>query len=273
MKALLIKLAVPFMLVQIVFADFSSRIRPLTIGCVTSASFRTSRISDPQSSSSASFRAPGISDPQSLSSACFRAPGISGPQSPSSASFRTSRISGQQRSSFGDADDFNVECESAGGDEKSPRNRKTMRIERRERRSLERAVMDSIRQNQMCNDSVNVGYGYARRQNVTNSVSKVDVDGNQMSSYSDIGEYLSGRVPGLVVTKRGNGYSFQIRGAVSLSAGTEPLVLVDGVETSDISSLNPQDVRSVEVLKDAAAATVYGSRAANGVILITTKSR
>ena len=257
MKALLIKLAVPFMLLQIVFADFSFRIRPLTIGCVTSASFRTSGISGQQSSSSAFFRTTGISDPQSPSSSCFRAPGISDLQS----------------SSFGDVEVFNLECESAGGDEKSPRNRKTMRIERRERRSLERVVMDSIRQNQMYNDSVNVGYGYARRQNVTSSVSKVDVDGNQMSSYSDIGEYLSGRVPGLVVTKRGNGYSFQIRGAVSLSAGTEPLVLVDGVETSDISSLNPQDVRSVEVLKDAAAATVYGSRAANGVILITTKSR
>ena len=60
---------------------------------------------------------------------------------------------------------------------------------------------------------------------------------------------------------------------MSLSSGTDPLVLVDGVETTDIGSLSPQDVRSVEVQKDAAAATIYGTRAANGVILITTKSR
>lgn len=144
---------------------------------------------------------------------------------------------------------------------------------RKEQRRMEKAVMDSIRRNQVEKDSVNVGYGYTKRKNMTTSVSSVDVNKSQISSYSDIGEYLSGRVPGLIVMKRGNSYSFQIRGAMSLSANTEPLVLVDGVETTDIGSLNPQDVRSVEVLKDAAAASIYGSRAANGVILITTKSR
>lgn len=156
---------------------------------------------------------------------------------------------------------------------KTPDERKARKIEKREQRQLQRAVMDSIRNAHAESDSVNVGYGYTKRKNVTTSVSSLEVNDGQASTYSDIAEYLSGRVPGLVVTKRGNSYSFQIRGAMSLSAGTDPLVLVDGVETTDIGSLNPQDVRSVEVLKDAAAATIYGTRAANGVILITTKSR
>lgn len=147
----------------------------------------------------------------------------------------------------------------------------TRRAARKEQRRMEKAVMDSIRLSHADKDSVNVGYGYTKKKNMTTSVSRVNVERTQ--TYSDIGEYLSGRVPGLVVMKKGNSYSFQIRGAMSLSAGTDPLVLVDGVETTDIGSLNPQDVRSVEVLKDAAAASIYGSRAANGVILITTKSR
>ena len=147
----------------------------------------------------------------------------------------------------------------------------TRRAARKEQRRMEKAVMDSIRSKHADKDSVNVGYGYTKKKNMTTSVSKVDIEKAQ--SYTDIGQYLSGKVPGLVVMKRGNSYSFQIRGAMSLSAGTDPLVLVDGVETTDIGSLNPQDVRSVEVLKDAAAASIYGSRAASGVILITTKSR
>lgn len=156
---------------------------------------------------------------------------------------------------------------------KSMDERKAHKIEKREQRQLQKAVMDSIRNSYAQKDSVNVGYGYTKKKNMTTAVSSVEVKEGQAATYSDIAEYLSGRVPGLVVTKRGNSYSFQIRGAMSLSAGTDPLVLVDGVETTDIGSLNPQDVRSVEVLKDAAAATIYGTRAANGVILITTKGR
>ena len=148
----------------------------------------------------------------------------------------------------------------------------TRRAARKEQRRIEKAVMDSIRHSQAEKDSVNVGYGYTKRKNMTTSVSRIA--GENIQSYSDIGEYLMGRVPGLIVMKRGNSYSFQIRGAMSLSGGvTSPLVMVDGVETDDIGSLHPQNVRSVEVLKDAAASAIYGSRAASGVILITTKSR
>ena len=152
--------------------------------------------------------------------------------------------------------------------------RKEQRQARREQKLREQAVTDSMMRVLFGDESVNVGYGSTKKKKLTTAVSSVEVDDKSMSSYADIGEYLSGRVPGLVVTKAGGTYRFQIRGATSISgASTEPLVLVDGVETTDISGLNPHDIRSVEVLKDAAVAAIYGSRASCGAILITTKSR
>lgn len=152
--------------------------------------------------------------------------------------------------------------------------RKEQRQARREQKLRGQAVTDSMMRVLFGDESVNVGYGSTKKKKLTTAVSSVEVDDKSMSSYADIGEYLSGRVPGLVVTKAGGTYRFQIRGATSISgASTEPLVLVDGVETTDISGLNPHDIRSVEVLKDAAAAAIYGSRASCGAILITTKSR
>lgn len=152
--------------------------------------------------------------------------------------------------------------------------RKEQRQARREQKLRERAVTDSMMKVLFGDPSVNVGYGTIKKKNLTTAVSSVEVDDRSMSSYGDIGEYLSGRVPGLVVFKSGGSYRFQIRGATTISdASTEPLVLVDGVETTDISSLNPHDIKSVEVLKDTAASAIYGSRASCGVVLITTKSR
>lgn len=153
-------------------------------------------------------------------------------------------------------------------------NRQAQRQARREQKLRERAVTDSMMKVLFGDQTVNVGYGSTKKKNLTTAVSSVEVDDKSVSSYGDIGEYLSGRVPGLVVTKTGGSYRFQIRGATSISgASTEPLVLVDGVETTDISGLNPHDVKSVEVLKDTAASAIYGSRASCGVILITTKGR
>ena len=162
-------------------------------------------------------------------------------------------------------------CGSADMD---AQNRKAERQARKEQKRREREVTDSMMLVLFGDRDVNVGYGSTKKKDLTTAVSSVEVDQKAMSSYGDIGEYLSGRVPGLVVTKSGSSYRFQIRGASSISGvSTEPLVLVDGVETNDISGLNPHDVKSVDVLKDTAASAIYGSRAACGVILITTKSR
>ena len=112
---------------------------------------------------------------------------------------------------------------------------------------------------------VNTGYGKIKKKDSTSSVSSVKI--KQGSGYSDIYEYLKGRVAGLVV----NGTSISIRGVSSILGSNEPLILVDGMETSDISSLSPDMVERVDVLKDASSTAMYGSRGANGVIIITTR--
>lgn len=150
--------------------------------------------------------------------------------------------------------------------------RQARREARKELRRLERAVRDSLRMRGFEEDSVNIGYGYVKNKNLTASVSKVSMDNVHTSSYSHIGEYLAGRVPGLIVHKTGSGYKYTVRGATSIYASTDPLFIVDGTEVMDIDYLNPSDVESVEVLKDSSA-SIYGTRGACGVILITTRRR
>ena len=148
--------------------------------------------------------------------------------------------------------------------------RETRKETRKEVRRIERTVRDSIRAIMESTDSVYVGYGYVRKSSLTNSVSSVKMQRNEVASYSDIGEYLQGRVPGLSVMREGPRYRFIIRGVGTINGTSEPLLIVDGVEVSDISFLNPRDVQSVEVLKDSSA-SIYGARGAFGVILITTR--
>lgn len=116
-------------------------------------------------------------------------------------------------------------------------------------------------------EEVNVGYGTTSRKDLTFAVDKVNVDERVVVSYTSIAEYLRGRVAGVIVNPNG---TIQIRGINSINSPTEALIIVDGAPFNDINSLNPNDVQSVEVLKDASAA-IYGSRGANGVVLITTK--
>lgn len=161
-----------------------------------------------------------------------------------------------------------VSFPSASQDRKAER--KARRAERREIRLLEKAVRDSIYLREYERDSINVGYGYVRKKDLTTSVSQLPVDQKEIGSYTHIGEYLAGRVPGLVVHKTGSGYKYIIRGATSIYGSTDPLFIVDGMEVMDIDYLNPRDVKSVEVLKDSSA-SIYGTRGACGVILITTR--
>lgn len=114
-------------------------------------------------------------------------------------------------------------------------------------------------------EEVNTGYGRTRRSHVNGAIAKVNV--NDAQTYSNMYEYLEGRVAGLVI----EGDKIYIRGIGSPNGNNDPLILVDDVETPDLSIINPNDVASVEVLKDAASAAIYGVRGANGVILITTK--
>ena len=116
-------------------------------------------------------------------------------------------------------------------------------------------------------EEVNVGYGTMSRKSVGYAIDKVQVDEKVISSYTNIADYLRGRVAGLEVNPNG---TIQIRGKNSLNSPTEALVLVDNIPCADINTINPMDIQSVEVLKDGST-SIYGVQGANGVVLITTK--
>ena len=115
-------------------------------------------------------------------------------------------------------------------------------------------------------DSVDIGYGLQSRRESTTAVSNVKVRKHEAQTYSDMYAYLRGRVPGVMVTSDNR---IIIRGIGTNSDATDPLILVDGVETTDLSGINPADVASVDVIKDGSSA-IYGMQGANGVIIIKT---
>ena len=127
-----------------------------------------------------------------------------------------------------------------------------------------------------------VGYGVMKRSDLTGSVASIDEKAIKQGVNTSIEQAMQGRIAGVAVTQNsgapGGGISVQIRGINSLS-GNEPLYVIDGVamsgqtdgNSSVLSTLNPSDITSLEVLKDASATAIYGSRASNGVVLITTK--
>lgn len=105
---------------------------------------------------------------------------------------------------------------------------------------------------------------------LTQAVSQVEIDEKQVGGYSNIYDYIKGKVPGVSVIGSFPNVKIQIRGIGSLNLPTDPLFIVDGTEVSDIGYIHPNDVKSISVLKDSSS-SIYGSRGANGVILITTK--
>ncbi len=129
---------------------------------------------------------------------------------------------------------------------------------------------------ELLDEVVVVGYGSISRKEVSSSIVQVNRDDFQKGAMNSPMEMLTGKVAGLNVssTAAANpnaGAALQVRGATSLSAGNGPLIVIDGVAGGDIRTLAPQDIESMSVLKDAASAAIYGTRGANGVILITTK--
>src|SRR5690606_29064432 len=119
-----------------------------------------------------------------------------------------------------------------------------------------------------------IGYGTESRRTLTTSIAKVDGKTLETIPISNVGEGLKGKVAGARIysnnTAPGSEPIIRIRGGSSINKSNNPLVLIDGVELG-LSDINPNDIESIEVLKDAASAAIYGSRASNGVILVTTK--
>ncbi|WP_165793047.1 SusC/RagA family TonB-linked outer membrane protein [Sphingobacterium haloxyli] len=140
---------------------------------------------------------------------------------------------------------------------------------------------------QSLNEVVVVGYGTQEKKDVTTSIASLKAD--EINSFSGVGidKAMTGKMAGVQVIETsgapGSGISIKVRGSSTITAGTMPLYVIDGVPMSDqddsgsgkrvnsLNDLNLQDVESIEVLKDASAAAIYGSRGSNGVVLITTK--
>lgn len=123
-----------------------------------------------------------------------------------------------------------------------------------------------------------VGYGTQKRSDVTGSVASFSGDVLEKMPTVDVTQALQGRVAGLNVTfsgssAEGGNSNMLIRGKNSLTADNKPFIVLDGIpfESGSLSEINPNDIESVNILKDASATAIYGARAANGVILITTK--
>ena len=147
---------------------------------------------------------------------------------------------------------------------------------------------------ELLDEVVVVGYGYVKKSDLTGSVGQVKSEDLLKNSPVSLEQGLQGRLAGVNVVSNdgapGGGISIQIRGTNSFQGSTEPLYVIDGVPVSDsnddtinfdssappynnaLSSLNPNDIASIEILKDASSTAIYGSRGANGVVLITTKS-
>lgn len=145
----------------------------------------------------------------------------------------------------------------------------SVRKTRKEIRKQERAVKDSLMRLMKGSDSLNVGYGHISKDKNASSVSRLEKKSN-MASYSNIGEYIKGKVPGVMVYQDGDSFRYNIRGAGSVNGPTDPLLLVDGIEVDNFDTILPSQVESVDVIKDASAA-IYGMKGAAGVIMITTK--
>lgn len=125
-------------------------------------------------------------------------------------------------------------------------------------------------------DSVQLGYGSHDRRTSTERVSSLDADEARQATPANSGDLIEGRFPGVDVRRvAGGGISVRIRGQRSLTSGNEPLYVVDGMPITSaggvLADLSPHDIRSISVLKDAGSLAAYGSRGANGVVLITTK--
>ena len=132
---------------------------------------------------------------------------------------------------------------------------------------------------QELSEVVVVGFATQKKENLTGAVTSVDAKALESRPVNNVTQALQGNVSGLNFSigngggQLDNSFSFNIRGAGTIGAGSNasPLVLINGME-GDINTLNPQDIESISVLKDAASASIYGSRAAFGVVLVTTKS-
>ncbi|MDR1984054.1 MAG: TonB-dependent receptor plug domain-containing protein, partial [Prevotellaceae bacterium] len=126
------------------------------------------------------------------------------------------------------------------------------------------------------NDLIVIGYGTTTKKEITGSVSSINSDDFKSGNITDPIQLLQGQIAGLNIIRPDGGdpngsFQIQLRGITTMRGGTSPLIVIDGVVGGDLASLSSHEIQTIDVLKDGSAAAIYGTRATNGVILVTTK--
>lgn len=128
---------------------------------------------------------------------------------------------------------------------------------------------------ELLNEVVVLGYGTTERKEVTNSVASVDAEYFNKGNVNDPAQLLQGKVAGLSIAKPDGdpnaGFNIRLRGLSTFGANSQPLIVIDGELDGSLQTVDPNDIESIEVLKDGSAAAIYGTRGASGVIIVTTK--
>jgi iron complex outermembrane receptor protein len=125
-------------------------------------------------------------------------------------------------------------------------------------------------------DVVVVGYGTQKKKEITSAITRISAEEFNKGNINDVAQLLQGKVAGLSIARPGGnpneGFAIRLRGLSTIGANTSPLVVLDGVVGADLNSIDPNDIKSVDVLKDGSAAAIYGTRGSAGVIIVTTKN-
>ncbi|MDR3696647.1 SusC/RagA family TonB-linked outer membrane protein, partial [Mucilaginibacter sp.] len=118
------------------------------------------------------------------------------------------------------------------------------------------------------------GYGTQKKREVTSAITSINAAQFNKGNISDVAQLLQGKVPGLSIARPGGdpngGFTIRLRGLATIGANTQPLIVLDGQVDADINTVDPNDIKSIDVLKDGSAAAIYGTRGSAGVIIITT---
>lgn len=126
------------------------------------------------------------------------------------------------------------------------------------------------------NEVIVVGYGTQRKKEITSAITSINAEQFNKGNISNVAQLLQGKVAGLSIARAGGnpnaGFEIRLRGLSTLGAGTQPLVVLDGQVGADINTVDPNDIKSIDVLKDGSSAAIYGTRGSAGVIIISTKS-
>lgn len=130
--------------------------------------------------------------------------------------------------------------------------------------------------NTSLNEVIVVGYGTQKKKEITSAITSISAEQFNKGNINDVAQLLQGKVAGLSISRPGGdpngGFEIRLRGLSTIGAGTQPLVVIDGQVGADLNSVDPNDIKSIDVLKDGSSAAIYGTRGSAGVIIVTTKT-